>query len=477
MPRVSRPSDERHVLMALLFYPRGGSSQVVRYLARSLPAVGWRPSLVAGSLGGAGEPSNAATFFPGLDVRAVDYTESIGAPDPLAADPPFHPSFEDRPDAPDRVFARVDDQAYEHLVATWERELDAAGAGNADVLHLHHLTPINEAALRAFRDVPVVGHLHGTELLMLREIDEGPPEDWTHAREWAERLRRWARECERLLVLSPDADRRVPELVGVEPERVAWAPNGFDPEAFDRRPITGDDRIALWRRWLVEDPQGWDESGEVGSVAYDEPDLAAFADDAPVLLYVGRYTEVKRLPLLVRAYARARGRLERRAPLVLLGGYPGEWEGEHPLAVIRETGVTDVFLAGWRGHDDLPDGLNAADATVLPSVREQFGQVLVEGMACGLPAIAVDAQGPATIVDDGETGWLVPPDDEEAMAAALVEVVNEDAERRRRGEAAYEAARARYSWPALAKGVAEIYDEAVEGRPARGAPSTLPDPE
>ena len=88
--------------------------------------------------------------------------------------------------------------------------------------------------------------------------------------------------------------------------------------------------------------------------------------------------------------------------MVLLGGYPGEWEGEHPAAVIRGTGVEDVFLAGWRGHEDLPDGLNAADLTVLASVHEQFGQVIVEGMACGLPAIAVDAHGPATIVDAGE---------------------------------------------------------------------------
>ena len=84
-------------------------------------------------------------------------------------------------------------------------------------------------------------------------------------------------------------------------------------------------------------------------------------------------------------------------------------------------------------------------------------------MACGLPAIAVDAHGPSTIVESGETGWLVPPDDERAMADALVAAVNDAGERRRRGQAAYEAARARYSWPALAAGVAEIYEEARAG--------------
>jgi glycosyltransferase involved in cell wall biosynthesis len=460
-------------LMGLIFFPRGGSAQVARYLARSLPASGWDATIACGSLGAPGQLSHAASFYSGLEVRALDYTRAAAAPDPLAADTPFQPSYEDRTGAPDVVFARVDDVAYERLVVTWIDHLRTAGAAQADVLHLHHLTPLNEAAERAFPDVPRVGHLHGTELLMLGEIDEGPPAGWAHARAWAERMRRWGRACERLLVLSPDAVRRVPGLLGVDPERVVWAPNGFDPEGFDRRPLTGETRLAHWRRWLVEDPRGWDESGVPGSVAYSESDLDAFRDGGPVLLYVGRYTEVKRIPLLIRAHARARERCDRRAPLVLLGGFPGEWEGEHPLSVIRDSGDPDVFLAGWRGHDELPDGLNAADLLVLPSVREQFGAVLVEAMACGLPVIAADAYGPAEIVDPGETGWLVAPDDEDAMVEALVEAVNAGEERRRRAERAYAEARGRYAWPALARGLAHVYEDLVAGRPAAAGAHTL----
>jgi DeoR/GlpR family transcriptional regulator of sugar metabolism len=204
-----------------------------------------------------------------------------------------------------------------------------------------------------------------------------------------------------------------------------------------------------------------------------EEQLAPFREGGPVLIYVGRYTEVKRIPLLIRAHARARNRFMRPAPLVLLGGFPGEWEGEHPLAVVRETGNPDVFLAGWRGHEDLPLGLNAADLLVLPSVREQFGAVIVEAMACGLPALAVNAYGPAEIVDAGETGWLVPPDDEGAMADALVDAVNGDAERRRRGERAYEVARGRYSWLALARGLGLVYREVAERRPPSAGARTL----
>ncbi len=145
--------------MALMFFPRGGSSQVARYLARSLPDSGWEVSIGCGSLGDPGEPSHAETFYSGLDVHPLDYTRSVAAPDPLRADPPFQPSYEDRDDVPDRVFAAVGDEAYERLVGTWERELRRAGAAEAGVLHLNHLTPMNEAAARRFADVTGVDYV------------------------------------------------------------------------------------------------------------------------------------------------------------------------------------------------------------------------------------------------------------------------------------------------------------------------------
>ncbi len=46
---------------------------------------------------------------------------------------------------------------------------------DADLLYLNHLTPMNEAAAREFADVPVIGHIHGPELLMLERIAEGAP--------------------------------------------------------------------------------------------------------------------------------------------------------------------------------------------------------------------------------------------------------------------------------------------------------------
>jgi glycosyltransferase involved in cell wall biosynthesis len=386
------------VLMGLMFFPRGGSSHVANNLARNLPGCDVR--IVSGSVAW----SRAEDFYAGLDVVGVEMSDSV------LGDPPLHPSYEDRPGAPDRVFASLDDDVYEHQVEAWCEILDDAGARSADVLHLHHLTPLHEAAARVAPDVPVVGHLHGTELLMLEQGDR-----WPHAAVWRERMRRWAARCERLLVLTPTQIARAVDLLGIDPRRCVVVPNGFDPEIFHPREREPADR--------------------------------------PVLVTVSRFTAVKRLPLLIEAFTP----LSDEADLVVVGGHPGEVEGEHPADAIARTGARNVTLAGWQAHDALADFYVAADAVVLASVREQFGQVLVEGMACGLPAIAVNAHGPAAIVEHGVTGWLVPPDDRAALTEAMRLAIEQPDERRARGERARAAVAERYAWPALAERVADVY--------------------
>ena len=102
--------------MGLAFFPRGGSAHVARNLAGSLGGAGWKMTVLSGSLTRPGEPGDAAEFYAGLDVRPVDMTAAVSAADPMAADPPMHPSYEDRPGAPDRVFASLDDDEYERQV-------------------------------------------------------------------------------------------------------------------------------------------------------------------------------------------------------------------------------------------------------------------------------------------------------------------------------------------------------------------------
>lgn len=61
----------------------------------------------------------------------------------------------------------------------------------------------------------------------------------------------------------------------------------------------------------------------------------------------------------------------------------------------------------------------------MASEREPFGQLLIEGMACGLPAVAAHSLGPASIIEDGRTGWLVNSPDESGLAEALAAVMED----------------------------------------------------
>ena len=155
--------------MGLLFYPRGGSAQVARYLSHALIAKAWPVTLVSGSLGASGALGNAEEFFAGIDTVAASYDDAVTrferGDDPMDAPFPMQPSYERREGVPDRSFTLVSPAQGEQIVAAWS--LLIAGAPElqrARVLHLHHLTPIHEAGRTVLPHVPIVTHLHGTEL-------------------------------------------------------------------------------------------------------------------------------------------------------------------------------------------------------------------------------------------------------------------------------------------------------------------------
>lgn len=449
------------VVTAIMFYPRGGSAHSARAIARGLRGQGLEVTLVAGSLGSAGDLRNARSFYG--DVQPVTFDGALATAEPMRysgppGTAPIQPSFEDRPGAPDRVFARLDDRDFELQVRAWARELDRAGARDADVLHLHHLTPLNEAAARTAPHVPVIGHLHGTEMLMLERIAAGPPVGWRYADRWAARMRGWANGCRRIIV-SPSGVERAATLLDLPLERFVPLPSGVDAELFRRQSI---DRVAFWREVLTDHPQGWLPDAEPGSVRYSASDAARVAAGT-VIVYVGRFTGVKRLDLLIAAFGRAHREVRRPVSLVLVGGHPGEVEGEHPAEIAARLGAPDVILAGWHDHEALPAFFAAGDAVVLASDREQFGLALIEGMACELPAIATRSLGPAEIVEDGVTGWLVPPGDERGLTRALVEAIEDDHERNLRGRRARAAVTARFSWTRITEAIADVIDQVVRG--------------
>ena len=126
----------------------------------------------------------------------------------------------------------------------------------------------------------------------------------------------------------------------------------------------------------------------------------------------------------------------------------------------RDLGLTDrIVWAGWR--DDVVGVLAAIDTLVLPSHPnvETFPLCVLEAMAAGRPAVATAVGSLDEMIVDGETGWLVPPDDDDALATALAEAARRPDERSRRGEAARRRLREHFDEAQMVEAVAGVLHE------------------
>jgi N-acetyl-alpha-D-glucosaminyl L-malate synthase BshA len=139
--------------------------------------------------------------------------------------------------------------------------------------------------------------------------------------------------------------------------------------------------------------------------------------DCRVLAHISNFREVKRVPDVVRVFARVRKEIP--SVLVLAGDGPQRKETE---AEAERLGVAgDVLFLGK--IDAVADLLRAADLYLLPSSTESFGLSALEAMACGVPVIGSQVGGLGEVVVDGTTGYLAPVGDVEQMALRAVELL------------------------------------------------------
>ncbi|MBL4811868.1 MAG: glycosyltransferase family 4 protein [Rhodobacteraceae bacterium] len=186
------------------------------------------------------------------------------------------------------------------------------------------------------------------------------------------------------------------------------------------------------------------------------------------LLASARFIAKKNLPALVRAYASVIGSAQGGPDLVILGD--GDDRGQIEAA-IGQTGMeARVRLPGFRGYDDLPAYYGLACGFAHVSTVEQWGLVINEAMAAGLPIIASEPCGATrTVIKDGESG-IVTGTDEAALVAGLRRFSEQTAqERSKMGRAA---ARAISRWgPArFGAGLAEAAHMAQGAGPGRLLP-------
>jgi D-inositol-3-phosphate glycosyltransferase len=313
---------------------------------------------------------------------------------------------EDLPGVIDEYRARVT----EHLVE----------AGDVDALHANYwLSGVAGHRIKHDLNLPLVSTFH-TLARVKAETGDLEPDRRVEAE--TEVI-----GCSDAILASSaaEADQLV-RLYGAVPDRIEIVPPGVDHAFFS----PGDRRGAR---------------------------LASGLGDHPVLLFVGRIQPLKGLDVAVRALALVS---DPRAVLLVVGGPSGP-DGEAELvrvrALIDSLGLTErVVFVPPRPHHLLSSYYRSADICLVPSRSESFGLVALEAAACGTPVVAAAVGGLRTLVDQGETGFLVDSRDPAAYAEHVDRILDDGDLADRLSAAAVSRAGA-YRWSTTAARLRRLY--------------------
>jgi starch synthase len=179
----------------------------------------------------------------------------------------------------------------------------------------------------------------------------------------------------------------------------------------------------------------------------------------PTVVFVGRITRQKGLPVLLRAA----GALDPGTQLVIAAGQPDTPELAAAVTTLVEqlqaarSGV--IWLSGMLAKREVIQLLSHATVFACPSLYEPLGIVNLEAMACGTAVVASRVGGIPEVVADGETGLLVPPGDPVALADALNTVVRDTGRAAAMGQLGRKRAIAEFGWQAIAAQTVALYAE------------------
>jgi glycosyltransferase involved in cell wall biosynthesis len=177
------------------------------------------------------------------------------------------------------------------------------------------------------------------------------------------------------------------------------------------------------------------------------------ADREIRLLFVGRLSVQKNIPLMLDSLAAYLRSSNRKATLTIVGDGP---EKSKMLSMIERLGLTDVVtLLGTLHGVDLESQYERADALILTSTNESFGLVLIEAMTKGLPIVTVDIPAVRNVVADGVNGLLA-PQNPEAIAESIHRLFSDASLYSALSRHNVSEAR-RYSWDVTTDAVSSVY--------------------
>ena len=305
--------------------------------------------------------------------------------------------------------------------------LMAQAVAGADIVHSHTwYTNLSGHLAKVMHGVPHVLTTHSLEPLRPWKRDQlGPGYDVSL---WCERTAIEAADA----VIAVSAGMRDDVLAtypAVDPDRVVVIYNGVDPDEY--QPVAATD--ALVRHGI--DP------------------------DRPSVVFLGRITEQKGILELLAAAPS----IDPAAQLVLCAASPDtpaiEAQVREAVASLSSARSGVYWISSPLPRPDAVQVLSHASVFVCPSRYEPFGLVNIEAMACGAPVVATATGGIPEIVEDGETGYLVPPgpDFVPTLAERINALLTDPAVARRFGEAGRRRVLERFTWPAIAAATADLY--------------------
>jgi D-inositol-3-phosphate glycosyltransferase len=332
---------------------------------------------------------------------------------------------------------------YEHLdeFTTKLEEHVAAEGRSYDLMHSHYWLSAEVARRIAPKwRIPRVQMFH-TLGLVKREVMDEDLDGESDVRVQIEKQA--VRESQAITAASEIEVGELVDLYDADREKLAIIPCGVDPNVF--RPMRqADAREALGRDQCER-----------------------------IVLFVGRIEQIKGIDVLLRAL----GLLFFRHPefrqdlcLLVVGGALDPGDDAPETEKIQELRSLvhqhrmegNVSFVGSMDQQRLALYYAAADVCAVPSLTESFGLVALEAMACGTPVVGTRVGGLQTLIEDGESGLLVPAGDYQALAEQIARVLSDARLRMHLGHGARDRAE-HFTWRAVGDGVEALYARILAG--------------
>ncbi len=303
-----------------------------------------------------------------------------------------------------------------YLLGAFLKLMQVTRRQNTQIIHVNWVLPNGPAAaiVTAMRGVPYVVSLHGSDMFVSQ-------------RNFIFRLvTRWVfRRAAAVTACSRELFHAAKQLGA--PEEIHLLPWGADPDVFLHKKSKG-----------------------------------SHSKDEILIIALGRFVYKKGFEILLRAFAELAPRYP-NVELIIGGAGPLR---KSLGALADSSGLLDrIEFPGRIPWDQVGEFLSRGDIFVLPSVKDEHGNldglptVLLEAMACGLPVVASNIGGVNLVVNDGENGLLVTPNDVLSLTTVLERLFQAPKLRQELGTAAREAVVSTHNWDAVAYNLTEIFED------------------